>query len=103
MATLPPGSRLPSIIQMLEWVLRPVPFLERNIRRYGDCFTVRFVMGNVVFIANPELIKQIFTGDPDVLHAGEGNATPLEPLVGRHSVLVLDGPEHMRQRKLMLP
>lgn len=103
MSALPPGSRLPSIVQMLEWVLRPIPFLERNTKRYGDCFTVRFVMGNVVFIANPELIKQVFTGDPDVLHAGEGNATPLEPLVGQHSVLVLDGPEHMRQRKLMLP
>ena len=83
--------------------MRPVPFLERNSRRYGDCFTVRFVIGNVVFIANPEMIREVFTGDPDVLHAGEGNSTPLEPLVGQTSVLVLDGPEHMRQRKLMLP
>jgi cytochrome P450 len=49
------------------------------------------------------VIKQIFTGDPDVLHAGEANATPLEPLMGKNSVLLLDGPEHMRQRKLMLP
>jgi cytochrome P450 family 135 len=38
-----------------------------------------------------------------VLHAGEGNAPPLEPIMGRNSVLLLDEPEHMRQRKLMLP
>ena len=49
------------------------------------------------------MIKQVFTGDPDIFHAGEANATPLEPLMGRNSVLLLDGPEHMRQRKLMLP
>ena len=56
-----------------------------------------------MLIADPQVIKEMFTGDPDVLHAGEANATPLEPSMGRNSVLLLDGPEHMRQRKLMLP
>jgi cytochrome P450 family 135 len=88
---------------MGEWILRPVPFIERCRARYGDFFTVRFVMGNVVWICDPDVIKRVFTGDPDVLHAGEGNAAPLEPIMGRNSVLLLDEPEHMRQRKLMLP
>jgi cytochrome P450 len=88
---------------MWEWIARPIPFLERCSRRYGDLFTVRFPIGTVAFTADPELIKQVFTGDPEVFHAGEANATPLEPLMGRNSVLLLDGPEHMRQRKLMLP
>jgi cytochrome P450 len=88
---------------MWEWIARPVPFLERCNRRYGEMFTVRFPIGKIVFLSNPETIKEIFTGDPDVLHAGEANATPLEPLMGKNSVLLLDGPEHMRQRKLMLP
>jgi cytochrome P450 len=88
---------------MWEWIARPIPFLERNARRYGDFFTVRFPIGTVVFVSNPDVIKQIFQGDPDVLHAGEANAGPLEPLMGKNSVLLLDGPEHMRQRKLMLP
>jgi cytochrome P450 len=88
---------------MGEWILRPIPFLEGCRRKYGDFFTVRFVFGTVVFVANPEIIKAVFKGDPDTFHAGEGNATPLEPVVGQHSVLLLDGPEHMRQRKLMLP
>jgi cytochrome P450 len=88
---------------MWEWISRPIAFLERCNRRYGDMFTVRFPVGTIVFISDPAVIKEIFTGDPDVLHAGEANATPLEPLMGKNSVLLLDGPEHMRQRKLMLP
>jgi cytochrome P450 len=88
---------------MWEWIVRPVPFLERCSRRYGDLFTVRFPIGTIVFTSDPAIIKQVFTGDPDVLHAGEANAAPLEPIMGKHSVLLLDGPEHMRQRKLMLP
>jgi len=88
---------------MWEWIARPIAFLERCNRRYGEMFAVRFPVGTIVFISDPEVIKEIFTGDPDVLHAGEGNATPLEPIMGKNSVLLLDGAEHMRQRKLMLP
>src|SRR2546429_203144 len=36
------------------------------------------------------------------LRAGEANSF-MEPILGSHSVLVLDGPEHLRQRKLLLP
>jgi cytochrome P450 len=88
---------------MWEWIARPIQFLERSSHRYGDVFTVRFPVGTVVFIADPAVIKDVFKGDPDTFHAGEANATPLEPLMGRNSVLLLDGKEHMRQRKLMLP
>src|SRR4051812_11483481 len=101
--SLPPGPRTPAALQMAEWIMRPVPFIERCRERYGDFFTVRFVFGNIIWICDPDVIKRVFTGDPDVLHAGEGNAAPLEPIMGKHSVLLLDEPEHMRQRKLMLP
>ena len=43
--SLPPGPRTPAAAQMAEWVLRPVPFIERCRARYGDFFTVKFVMG----------------------------------------------------------
>jgi cytochrome P450 family 135 len=88
---------------MWQWIARPIPFLTNASHRYGDFFTVRFLIGRIVFTADPHAIKQVFRGDPDVFHAGEGNAAPLEPLMGRNSVLLLDGAEHMRQRKLMLP
>ena len=101
--SLPPGPRSPAPVQMWQWIARPIPFLAGVSHRYGDFFTLRFVVGPIVFVADPQVIKQVFRGDPDVFHAGEANATPLEPLMGRNSVLLLDGAEHMRQRKLMLP
>ena len=47
-------------------------------------------------------MKQVFTGDPRLLHAGEANVV-LMPVLGSHSVLLLDDDAHMAQRKLMLP
>ncbi len=77
--------------------------MERCRERYGDVFTMRIAQeGHWVVVADPELVKQIFTGDPKLLHAGEGNRI-LGPVVGSHSVLLLDEQPHMAQRKLMLP
>jgi len=100
---LPPGSRSPKAVQLFEWLARPTQFLDRNYRRYGDFFTMSLAGIDAVVISDPAVIKQVFTGDPDVLHAGESNAAPLEAIVGSNSVLLLDGAEHLRQRKLMLP
>jgi cytochrome P450 family 135 len=66
-------------------------------------FTYRLAHeGTWVFLSDPEAIKQVFTGDPRLLHAGAANIVLL-PVLGEHSVLLLDEPEHMTQRKLMLP
>jgi cytochrome P450 family 135 len=101
--SLPPGPRWPRALQTLAWGTRPGPFLERCRSRYGDTFTMRIAQeGHWVILSDPDAVKQVFTGDPRLLHAGEGNVILL-PLVGRHSVLLLDEREHMAQRKLMLP
>jgi cytochrome P450 family 135 len=101
---LPAGPRGPRMVQAWFWLKRPVWFLEHCSQAYGDVFTMRMPFGmNLVHVADPELVKAVFGGDHEVLRAGEGNAMFLEPLVGPHSVLVLDGPEHLRQRKLILP
>ena len=101
---LPDGPRYPRIVQAWLWLKKPTWFLDRCSQAYGDVFTMRLPLGmNMVHIARPELVKAVFGGDNDVLRAGEANATILEPLVGPHSVLVLDGAEHLRQRKLILP
>jgi cytochrome P450 len=77
--------------------------LEDCRRRYGDMFTLRIAHeGDWVFLADPDAVKQVFTGDPRVLHAGEANVVVL-PLLGHHSLLLLDEATHMSQRKLMLP
>jgi cytochrome P450 len=102
-ATLPPGPATSRLLQTVRWMYRPGPMLEDCRRRYGDMFTLRIAHeGNWVFLADPDAIKQVFTGDPRVLHAGEANVVVL-PLLGHHSLLLLDEATHMSQRKLMLP
>jgi cytochrome P450 len=64
---------------------------------FGTLFDPKFVM-----VFEPHAVKQIFRGSPEHLRAGEANA-PLGPVVGDRSLLLLDGTEHLRQRRLMLP
>ncbi|HEX5988974.1 MAG TPA: cytochrome P450 [Solirubrobacterales bacterium] len=102
--SVPPGSRAPAIVQAVRYSRDPLGFLASEQRRYGDVFTVRFpFFGRIVYVARPDLVKAVFTGSPSVFHAGEANATVLEPALGPHSVLTLDDEPHMRQRKLLLP
>jgi cytochrome P450 family 135 len=90
-------------VQTLRWLVRPTAMMEELHRRYGDMFTVEIANeGTWIFLAHPDAVKQVFTGDPRLLHAGEANRILL-PLLGHHSVLLLDDGAHMRQRKLMLP
>ena len=101
-AALPPGPRQPKTIQTIGWWSRPIPFLERCRARYGKRFTIRLLATPpFVMLSDPEEIKQVFTAPPEVLHPGEG-ARILEPIVGRHSVILLDEGEHLEQRKLIL-
>jgi cytochrome P450 len=99
-----PGPRSPALVQAIAYGLDPIGRFVRLWERYGDIFAVSFPgFGRVVYVAEPGLVKRVFTGDPDTFHAGEANATVLEPAVGPNSVLTLDGAEHLRQRKLLLP
>ncbi len=101
---MPPGPRTPALAQALMYANDPLGFLSKHQRRYGDIFTVRFpYFGRIVYVARPDLVKAVFTGSPAVFHAGEANATVLEPALGPNSVLTLDDEPHMRQRKLLLP
>jgi cytochrome P450 len=94
---------MPRAFQTLRWGARPMRFMRDCRERYGDMFTVRIAQeGTWVMLADPDDVKQVFTGDPGVFHAGEAN-TILLPLVGDHSVLLLDDSAHMQQRKLLLP
>src|SRR3954465_12252218 len=101
--TLPPGPRMPRALQTLGWNARPMPFMERCRERYGDAFSLKIAHeGTWVLLSDPEAVKQVFTGDPRLLHAGEANVVLL-PVLGSHSVLLLDDDAHMRPRKIMLP
>jgi cytochrome P450 family 135 len=100
---IPPGPTASRLRQTVRWIYRPGAMLEDCHRRYGDMFTLRIAHeGTWVFLAHPDMVKQVFTGDPRVLHAGEANIV-VQPFLGDNSVLLLDEAAHMSQRKLMLP
>src|SRR4051812_30712510 len=102
-ASLPPGPKAPSAIQGLGWWTRPIAYMERCRERYGKRFTIRLPgMPPFVMLSDPDDIKEVFQAPPEVLHPGEG-AKVLEPVVGSHSVILLDEHPHLEQRKLMLP
>jgi len=102
-ATLPPGPRLPSLLQTIGWWNRPTVYVERLRARYGKRFTMRLLgQQPSVVLSDPEDLRELFAAPPDVLHPGEG-ARILEPIVGRNSVILLDEAPHLEQRKLLLP
>jgi cytochrome P450 family 135 len=100
---LPPGPRLPVFVQTAAWVARPWDFMDRCAARYGDTFTLRLAGERPwVMVSHPDAVKQVFTGPPELLHAGEGNRILL-PVVGANSVLLLDDDAHREQRRLLMP
>ena len=102
LGALPPGPRLPASVQtalMLRW-WSACAFACR--RRYGDVFTVHLAgFGTGVYLADPDDVKTVFAGDPRIYHAGEANSV-LSGVLGRSSVLVVDGDVHRDRRRLML-
>ena len=100
---LPPGPRI-SLLQAARMVRNPIAYLSGLQRRHGDVFTVPYpFLGRMAYLAHPDAIKQVFTGDPALFHSGEAVEPILSPVVGHNSVFVLDEDEHMRERKLLLP
>jgi cytochrome P450 len=103
-SSLPPGPRTPRLWQGLSYALRPYAAIE-SARPCGDRYTVEAVgiPGKLVVFSDPEAVRDIFGGDGDTLRAGEATGAILGPLIGWHSLLVLDGERHLDERRLMGP
>ena len=101
---LPPGPRWPVLAQSAALLRFRHTFLPWAHKRYGDTFRVTLIPGgrHLVLFSKPEDIKEIFAGDPEVFHAGKGNAI-LGPIMGEHSLLLVDSSQHRRARKLLMP
>ena len=95
---------LPAIVNGIGYAADPIRFIRWFTGRYGTVTSPRFPgYDRLVSIGDPELVRQVFTGDAGTFHSGEASRPVLEPTVGVHSVLTLDEEPHMRQRKLLLP
>jgi cytochrome P450 family 135 len=94
---------MPKPLQTARLARDPIGYMRRCRARYGELFTLRYYpFDTLVYVCDPDVIREIFTGDPEVFRAGEANQF-MEPTLGPRSVLLLDGADHLRMRKLMLP
>src|SRR5260370_12142799 len=102
--SLPPPAHGVRPIQTIRWINNPFQVMSEHQARYGDAFTIRLpaMPAPLVLVSDPDVVKQVFALGPDEGHAGKANAV-LKPFLGQHSLLLLDGSEHLRQRKMMLP
>jgi cytochrome P450 len=100
---LPPGPTTPWLVQTIRFITKPVEFVDDCARQFGDCFTTRLLGRPAVTFSHPDAVREILTADPEVFRGGEATAQVLEPIIGRHSILVLDGERHLRERRLLLP
>ncbi len=99
--SLPPGPRLPRAVQALARVWRYAEFSDRGHERYGDTFTVRVgTSPTAVLTRDRDVIRRLYTGDP--LGKRHGNDL-LGTFLGSQSLLLLEPPEHLARRKMLLP
>ena len=99
---LPPGPRAAAAWQTIGWTVRPAAFLQRVHERFGDPVTLRTFWTDepMVLFSHPDPVREIFRLDPAIAPAGESWEF-LRPFAGEHSILVLDGDEHLRERRLI--
>ena len=103
--SLPTSPKTPAWLQFFQWVTNPVAYMETNVQQYPDIFNAKVVgkCRQMVFVNHPEGIQKLLTHDTKEFSApGEVNEI-VRPLVGDHSVLLLGGDRHKRQRKLLMP
>ena len=98
------GHGFPALVQSIGLLRFRHQFIPALRRRYGDVFSIELMPEGrrIVFFNRPEHVKEIFAGDPEVFHAGKGNAI-LGPVMGEHSLLLVDSAQHKRARRLLMP
>jgi cytochrome P450 len=98
-----PAIPLPRLVQTGRFMVRPVAFFEHWRRRLGETFAAKLVgPGEVVFVSDPESMKTLFSADR-VNTIAPGRTIVLRPLLGPQSLLLQEGDEHLKRRRLMLP
>jgi cytochrome P450 family 110 len=99
---LPNGVTSPSWWQLIQWIADPIGFQQKFSQKYGDIFSMQLRgIGSYIVLSNPQAIQEIFSQDSK-FDVGRGNKLA-EPLLGRNSIMLIDGSRHQRERKLLMP
>jgi cytochrome P450 len=98
---LPPGPKTPKLLNGIAFLVARNAMIGRLQRRYGDEVTIQMPgFGQMVLVSTPDLVKQVYTAKPDVLHAGKN---PLGEVLGPGSLFSMDEERHLRERRMLLP
>jgi cytochrome P450 family 135 len=98
-----PGPGIPRLAQTVLGVTRPLDARLTMRKRYGRVFrTNDMIAGELVHISERDLVEEVFKWKPAQYNVGEPRQV-MAPVTGPSSILLLDGREHLRMRKLMLP
>ncbi|WP_427161749.1 cytochrome P450 [Aliinostoc sp. HNIBRCY26] len=102
---LPKIPDTPVVLQMLNWIFRPMAYMEECRQRYGDIFALKLQKNSppLVFVNHPDDLEQILSHDTKELEAPGDLNDLFEGLLGKSSVITLSGTEHQRQRQLLMP
>jgi cytochrome P450 len=81
---------------------RPTAFMERVHARFGDPVTIRtyWTEEPMVLFSRPDAVREVFSLDPGIAPAGRSWEF-LRPFAGPNSILLLDGEQHLRERRML--
>ncbi|MDJ0596154.1 MAG: cytochrome P450 [Pleurocapsa sp. MO_226.B13] len=97
------GPRSSSLVQLINWIFRPLDYQAECRRKYGDIFKLNLMgIPSFAVVSDPQGIQEIFAVDAQKFDVGRTNGLA-SSLLGENSLVLLDGTEHRRQRKLMMP
>ena len=101
------GPKTPYWLQMIQFIVEPVGFLEKTTKRYGDIFTLPVSLSTTdprptVVVSHPQAIKQVLTQTKEITSPGELHQA-MAPFVGENSLLLIDGDRLRNRRKLIMP
>src|ERR1700742_4561659 len=98
---LPPGPKTPRLLNGIAFLAARNAMIRRLQRRYGDALTMQMPgFGLMVIVTRPDLVKQVYTAKPDVLHGGKN---PLGEVLGPGSLFSMDEERHLKERRMLLP
>jgi len=99
---LPPGPRLPKLIQGAAVLTARYGAIAALGRRYGSTFTLNIpVFGETVVISDPVLVKELFSTSRELIGRPVNNLGG--DVLGPGSIFNLDGDALLARRKLLMP
>ncbi|WP_110989112.1 cytochrome P450 [Acaryochloris thomasi] len=104
-----PAPKTPLPLQLTQWILNPLGYLNTNFKRYGDIFNARVLWGEsdgLIIVSDPKALQYILTHDvgagKELSAPGDANRI-LASLLGEHNLLMLNGNQHRTRRQLVMP